>query len=51
MILEKLLCRSILKNCDIFISVSVSRIESRKREKRFTSHPTVACRDVCGGDT
>ena len=49
--LEKLLCRSILINCGFFLSVSVSRIESRNREKRFISRLTVACRDVCGGDT
>ena len=42
---------SVLLLCDISLSVSVSRIESRKYEKRFISRPTVACRDVCGGDT
>ena len=41
------LCRSIFIICDLSISVSVSRIESRNCEKRFVSRLTIACRDVC----
>ena len=41
---------SILTICDISKSVSDSRIESKKCEKRKFSRLTIACRDVFGGD-
>ena len=44
-------CISVLINCDISLSVSVSQTESKNPEKRFISRLTFACPDVCGDDT
>ena len=42
-------CGSVLTICDISISLSDSRIESKKREIRKFSRLTIACREDFGG--
>ena len=48
---DPLSIRMILLRLDISLSVSVSLIEAMNCEKRFVWRLTIACRDVCGGDT
>ena len=43
--------RSFSYICDISISVSVSGLEFRNREKIIILGLTIACQDACGGNT